>query len=484
MENEIVVFSPGNYELTNHFYPKAQNALVHSMVDTFFSMSNKRIIERYTHLNPKTNKDGLESVLNYTPKYFNWGGSDLFHVTTANGKKQMILIETNSCPSGQKSMPQLSKLDEYRGYRNLIENSFLPLLEIHLKENPECVDGKLVVLWDKNTLEVTGYAQTLSDLTGEDVYLIKVMLGEKNTLFEKNGILYFNHEGKDIKVRGAIRYVTQKPWTRLPFVTKSFLYNPINVCLAGGRNKLVASKAYELFNTEVSKFGLKISVPQTIRDVNLFEIPIWVEKFGGLAVIKVPYSNAGQGVYTITNKKELEDFMNLKHDYHQFIVQSLVGHHNWSSNVDNQKFYHIGTIPDKKNRKYVCDIRMMVMATNEGFKPCAIYARRASKPIEETLENADNSWAMLGTNLSQKLGANEWDTDTNRLLIVDQKDFNKLGVSFDDLIEAYIQTILSIIAIDKMAIKLTKDSKLDLELFKNLDKDEALLKEINLGTLE
>ena len=38
-------------------------------------------------------------------------------------------------------------------------------------------------------------------------------------------------------VRAALRYVTQKPWNRIPALTKTFMYNPVLACLAGGRNK-------------------------------------------------------------------------------------------------------------------------------------------------------------------------------------------------------------------------------------------------------
>ena len=33
-------------------------------------------------------------------------------------------------------------------------------------------------------------------------------------------------------------------------------------------------------------------------------------------------------------------------------------------------------------------------------------------------------------------------SDTNRLVLMDRRDFNKLGVGLDDMIEAYIQTVL------------------------------------------
>ena len=38
-------------------------------------------------------------------------------------------------------------------------------------------------------------------------------------------------------VRAAIRYVTQKPWNRIPPITRTLIYNPVLACLAGGRNK-------------------------------------------------------------------------------------------------------------------------------------------------------------------------------------------------------------------------------------------------------
>jgi hypothetical protein len=60
---------------------------------------------------------------------------------------------------------------------------------------------------------------------------------------------------------------------------------------------------------------------------------------GGHAVVKVPYSNAGQGVYTITSPKELEDFMQLPNRYDKFIVQSLVGNASWSSMTTHGQYF-------------------------------------------------------------------------------------------------------------------------------------------------
>jgi hypothetical protein len=281
-----------------------------------------------------------------------------------------------------------------------------------------------------------------------------------------------------VPIRAAFRYLTQKPWNRLPINTKTRILNPIIACLAGGRNKMVAAKAYDLFNSELEPFGLKINMPETIWDVSKNEVPLWVRKMGGHAVVKVPYSNAGQGVYTIVTEDELDAFMQLEFDYDLFIVQSLIGNFNWSSTTSSGKLYHVGTIPNQKNQTFVADIRMMVSATKNGIKPLCTYARRAMKPLENNLESNMNSWEMLGTNLSSKAPDGSWLSDTNRLILMDRRDFNKLGVGLDDLIEAFIQTVLSTVAIDKMAQTLVnKQGKFKMRLFKSLNNDTSLIDE-------
>ena len=62
---------------------------------------------------------------------------------------------------------------------------------------------------------------------------------------------------------------------------------------------------------------------------------------------------------------------------------------------------------------------------------------------------------------------------------MERKVFNNLGIGLDDLIEGYIQTVLTSIAIDKMAIQLiSSKGTLKRKLFKSLNDDPALIKEI------
>jgi hypothetical protein len=473
MKTKVELIPPGSFESENHFYAKALNSQLHTMVSHFFNLNHERIIKRYGYLNPQVNTDVLREILTYQCKHFFWGGADLFYVTTESGNRKMVVLETNSCPSGQKSMPPIDDYDEHRGYKTLLEKSFIPAMKKKRLPN-----GGIAVLYDKNYMEVSGYAATLADLLNENVYLIpNFNNGENHSSFE-NGILYVHLDnGEKLAIRAAFRYVTQKPWNRIPTTSKTFIYNSTLVCLAGGRNKLLANKAYEFYNSELAEHGLKINIPETIKDVSKIEVPLWVQKFGGKAVIKNPYSNAGQGVYTITTEEELAKFMELDYPYDQFIVQSLIGHYEWSSKSEYGTYYHIGTMPNSKGKSYIADLRVMAYSSPNGFYPCAAYARRARNPLEATLPK--NSWEVLGTNLSNKVGEDQWDSDTSRLMLMDRKDFNSLGIGADDLIEAFIQTVLSIVAIDKMAQNLiSKKGKFKMNLFTSLDNDKSLLDEI------
>jgi len=199
---------------------------------------------------------------------------------------------------------------------------------------------------------------------------------------------------------------------------------------------------------------------------------------GGHAVVKVPYANAGQGVYTITSPEELEAFKRLEQPYDKFIVQSLVGNSSWSSHTEQGHLFHVGTIPNKRGLSYVADLRVMVAAGPEGFRPLVFYARRARRPLLNELGTYE-SWDMLGTNLSVKNEDGSWGSDTSRLLLMDRKDFNILGLGPDDLIEAFIQSVLATVAIDRMAQRLiSSKGTLKPRLFRSLNDDEGLLREI------
>ena len=477
IESRAEAVAPGNFEPENHFYPRVLNAQIHPMMRYFMGLSTERLVSRFCHLNPEVPAERLRALLTEQPRFFRWAGSDLFLVTTPEGRRQVVVVETNSCPSGQKSMPLFDDQQEQGGFRTLLENTFLPLLGTRRRKL-----GALAVVYDKNEMEASGYAAALADLTGEVVHLAPFHTGDPDppVRFDDQRVMEIRDaDGHWAPVRSAFRYVTQQPWNRLPLQTKTQVLNPVLACLAGGRNKLVASKAYDLFNAELAGSGLGIRTPETVWDVRREEIPLWVKRLGGFAVIKDPYSNAGQGVYTVTNEAELAAFMTSEQRYDRFIVQALVGNRRWSSQTRQGQLYHVGTMPTKAGNIYASDLRVMLCAGPSGFRPLAIYARRARTPLTDTLAQGADSWEMLGTNLSVKLPDGGWTTETRRLMLMDSRDFNSLGIGLDDLIEAFVQTALSCLAIDRMARNLTNSKgRFRGKLFQSLCDDPVLYKEV------
>ncbi len=482
MLTETQLIEPGNFETEKHFYPRVLNAHIHPLIRNLMDMGNERIASRYCHLHPEVAPEAVRHLLSTIPRYFRWGGCDLFHVTSETGFRQVVVIETNSCPSGQKSMPRLNESLEKAGYDRLLRDSFLEQVS-RRKGGPK---GQFAVVYDKNYMENSGYAAALADLTGENVWLVPFHQQDhqpnagRTVEFDDKGMMHVLHGNEKVPIKAAFRYVTQQPWNRIPIhLTRTLIYNPVLICLAGGRNKLVASKAYDFYNASQLNTGLKIHTPETIWDVSKEEVPIWLQRMGGIAVVKVPYSNAGQGVYTITSDRELDEFMQLNHDYDHYIVQSLIGNSRWSSQSQFGRLFHVGTMPDRKMNLYAADLRFMVAVSPGGFFPVAIYARRARKPLTADLQAGDDSWDMLGTNLSVKNADGSFSTQPERLLLVDSRDFNRLGFGLDDLIESYLQTVMCIVAIDEMAQSLINTKgKFRKKLFQSINPDRRFNEEI------
>ena len=217
---------PKSFEAENHFYPKALNATIHPMVNFFLNLSKDRIINRYCHLNPMVNKEKLAEVLDYKCKYFLWGGADLINSTKAGGDRQMVIIENNSCPSGHKSMPLQDDHQESGSYLHLIERTFRRMLRP--RQGVTEIAGKLGMVYDKNFMEVSGYAAVMADVFEEEVLMVPYFNGEDNAHVKfENGIMYVYHENEWHTMRAVFRYLTQKPWTRLPLVSKTRIMNPI-----------------------------------------------------------------------------------------------------------------------------------------------------------------------------------------------------------------------------------------------------------------
>ncbi|CAF2055938.1 unnamed protein product [Rotaria magnacalcarata] len=478
------VHQPGTFNINNHFYPEALNKSLCPEVKSFLELGNERIAERYCYLHPEANYKRLCTLMSSKPSVFHWSGSDLLHVTDHSKQKQMILLETNSCPSGQKSMPTDSYADGNSGYHKFVRLTFLTAIKAAEQSNKMIENGHLAVIYDKNPMENRGYAAAMADIFDEATYSIEFHHSDLDPPVKFiNQVMFVRDSSSNwISIRAAFRYITHTPWLCIPVQSKTIIINPIIACLAGGRNKNLADRAYQILNKENEPFGLRIRTPHTVRNVRKSDVQHLNESLGGHMVVKVPYSNAGQGVFIITNKRDLEKFMETPDYYEKYIIQSLVGSSKWihqNDVADKKDYYHVGTRPNNRKEVFVMDLRIQVCGTDIGFQPLAIFGRRAALPLRDQLSDNDNSWAMLGTNLSHKKDHGQWATDTERLLVLDSNGWNQLGLTMDDLIDGYVQAILAHTAIDRLAQQLIKcNGGLDLTMFRELNNDAVLINEI------
>jgi len=186
----------------------------------------------------------------------------------------------------------------------------------------------------------------------------------------------------------------------------------------------------------------------------------------------------------VEGREDLKEFMGSRQHYEKYLVQSLVEPYAWNSERHHpDQFYHIGTVRNRSHKSYVNDIRMMVCGGEGGFEPVSVYSRRAREHIESAgdASSSSSSWDMLGTNLSVKTVDDGWGTEANRLILFDRKDFYKLNLNLNDLINGYIQTALCVIAIDKLCDRCIRpNGEFNFELFKELNPDKTLLNEIHI----
>ncbi|CAG8808552.1 22976_t:CDS:2, partial [Racocetra persica] len=332
--------------------------------------------------------------------------SDFFNVINSNSKRQMIIIEFGSGPAGQFSMPSLNINNKRQNGYKLVIQAFKQALK-----DTDFSLGELAIVCDmaSDEIEATRYAATISEETKEHVWIVMLYdvakyLNERIKLC----ISCFNH-------------MAYKPCIYFSLKSKTVIFNNIIAYLAGGQNKIMVSKLFEVFNTEFSESGLAIHFSKTIYNISKYEISSYIEKMGGHAVIKAPYGYCGQGIYIITNSEELKEFFDANHHYKKFIVQSLVRSALWSKESCSEKFYHIGTMPNCHNQTFVNDLRMMVSADNTGFHPVNISLRRASEPLPTYLPNNSNwnPWKVFGTNVTSSSGMAGHEYE--RIITIDQK---------------------------------------------------------------
>ncbi|CAG8814736.1 7723_t:CDS:2, partial [Racocetra fulgida] len=145
-------------------------------------------------------------------------------------------------PAGQGAMPLLDKRPN--GYKFLAQTAFKQALK---KADPSL--GELAIVCDvaSDEADLTGFAAAISEETKEHVWIVMIY-----------DVAQYN---QFLKWENKVLYIKDKDE-------------------AGGQNKILAAKSFELFNIELSGSGLAIRFPRTVCNVNKSEISSCIEKMG------------------------------------------------------------------------------------------------------------------------------------------------------------------------------------------------------------
>ena len=111
---------PGSYQAEKPLLPTRPQRAVAPTGASLSVLGNTRIAQRYCHLHPEANPKVVHEVLSQPTRYLRWAGADLIHATTPDGVRRNVVIEVNSSPSGQKSMPLRNEEDERGGLLEIL----------------------------------------------------------------------------------------------------------------------------------------------------------------------------------------------------------------------------------------------------------------------------------------------------------------------------------------------------------------------------
>ncbi len=456
-------------------------------VQRFLKMSPQAMVACYRKRYPEVKQDFLEQAIRYQPRYFRYGGADLFRVYNRHTQKtEMVLIEINSVPGGLSNTPEL---------KNPVYQKFAHFFMETLGKTPFASkrEGVLAVLSHGQRMDPLGIAQAIARKAKEPVHLIthekdKPLHQQPWRVDASSGGLFI--QTKDAlwhKVRGAVSLLgPSSMFASQPLsVSQGVLIDPPMVHRAGGVEKARANEAYRAFNMEAlhsQKAGSNplIRTPKTYQ-VSREEVHALVNEMGSSAVVKLPDGNGGDGIWMLRHERDMAKFLKETEESatstpsQKYIVQELILPMPWASlSKKPADRYNRGTVPDRQNMKrYVYDMRMLVAPLNGVWRPLGLLGRQAPTPIPTPDTISDKTspqtiWNVLGTNLSRK-SPQGWFFREQGLMVFDKKGYTPTGLTLDDLVEGYFQSIFAMQAIDKQL-----QWSLHLAPLASLDKDKKL----------
>jgi hypothetical protein len=412
--------------------PITRDKNICSRIKETLDADKETIIECYLNNIGKNSRETLRYIMNERSRHFILAGVDLMAVENREtGERDFLLLEINSAPGFIYCTPE-NDAAEY-GYKRLIH-----LLLDHTPKDQW--DGIVHFSEGKVPVEDRGFFHYYREILKRDVNILGPRDLEKLSLNRENQLEY---RGRPIT--GAIRYIHKDPWNYLAPSVKGTFINSTKVDLCGGRDKLMAERAFDSCIVHNKKIVLSRPECFTAHTREELEHIILSKEFP--LVVKKRFLNSGIGIYFILNK-DLSVLKELSDKDFPIVVQQMIIAPGTGINSDfpwEQKGVCI------EGKRYAYDLRVVVASGPDGYKPLMVYGRRGRRPFSD-LKNCGHGTEIFDdifkVNIAKKKGS-DFVFESNRLILPTDEGWEMLGITESELMAAYMESILSLYAADR-----------------------------------
>jgi hypothetical protein len=380
----------------------------------------------------------VASLLRGGTREFRLAGVDLMAIDGRDGVDFRV-IEVNSAPGFAYCTPahDVWPLAYQATVRALLEP--IP---------PDDWAGVAVLTESKIPIETAGFARALAAATGHPAWVLDPAALRRAARQPTAGDgVQLVVDGRPL--RGGLRYLHDAPWDVLPPRAHGHFLNGTAIDLRGGRDKVQAHRALVRF---ADASGFALATPRSCIVGHRDELAAAEAALGRWIVRKIPDGNSGRGIDLLADELARGRAPRTL----PLLVQEMLLPPPLAR--DGQPALHGVRVAGEH---YAADLRVVLLSTAAGVRPCMVYGRRARRSFEALARVDPRRWADDGA-LDDYLKVNiavaapgGFTLETERLLLADDDGWDAIGLSLDAWRRAVAISALAVIAVDRHGLSTT-----------------------------
>lgn len=420
---------------------RCHDAMLAEPVREVLASSHAALVSAWLRAKPGCDPHQLTTLLGVGAQEFRLSGVDLMPMRSSDGSLTFRVLELNSAPGFAYCMPGLDAWT----------HAYVPTIRA-LAEGLDETDlaGLALLTESKIPVETDGFGLCLERFTGRPAWVLGPPEIEQAEQAPTDGGVRMRIGSRE--VRGGLRYLHAKPWMRLPPTAVGHFRNGTAIDLKGGRDKVAAHRAFAAFEAAMAPAGLRIDTPRSwiIDDaaalVEALAALVEQESWG---VSKIRDGNSGFGIDFFDPSRVTDRAW----PRFPFVIQEMLSPPALAPD-GCPGLLGARCRGDTDNARYAFDLRAVVHHTLGGFRPLALYGRRAATPLASLRPGTVTAAALdaaLKVNIAVSTGGG-FRLELERLLIGDAVGWHSMGLSVDDARRAMVQAMLATAAVDRFGV--------------------------------